>query len=110
VGSHQQLNRVPIRHHVVTAGRHHSDDGMEQLSALIQPPDTPNDSNVRRHLVVSKDRFELLSDGGAAVHLTAVEADHESVLDEAVGVRLDVLSIPRVEDHTVQSDEIRGSA
>jgi hypothetical protein len=99
---------VTIRHHVAAACGHHPDNSVQQLCALIQPPHASNRSNVRRYLVIGEDATELLGDGHPVSHLATVESDHEGIVDEALGIGLGILSIPRVEDRAVQFVEISG--
>jgi len=100
---------MAIRHHVVAAWGHHPDNGVQQLGTLVQPPNASNHSNVRRHLVIGEDPTELIGDGHSAAHLAAVESDHEGIVEEARGIGLRVLPIPRVKDGGVQSLEVSGS-
>jgi hypothetical protein len=107
--AHQHLDGV-TRHHIVAARRHHPDDSVRQRCMLIHAPNAANDSNVCRNVVVGEDRVELLGDGRASVHLAAVETDDECTVNEAVGVRLCVLSIARIQDHLVEAVEVVRSA
>src|SRR4051812_14491184 len=102
----QHLNGMAIRHDVVAARGHHPYDGMQQLGALVQAPDAPNDTNISCDFVIAEDRGELLTNGLAPVHLAAVEADDERVVGEAAGIGLGVPPVPRPEDVGVQGLEV----
>jgi hypothetical protein len=106
----KQLNGMTIRHDVLAAWRNHADDCVQQSSPFIEPSDASDDSNVTGYLVIREDCSQLLGDRRAAVHLAAIEADHQSIFGEAAGVRLRILLVPSRENRTVQLLEIGRSA
>jgi hypothetical protein len=106
----EHLDGMTIGHDVAAAGRDHPDDRVQQPGSVIEVSNASNHSHIHCNLMIGEDRFKLFDDGRASVHLTAIEADHQCIVSEAVGVRTRVLLVPSFEDRAMQLLEISGPA